>query len=125
MKKKYFFGWANIKWVIREFANMYSNKDSYFSKKRFESSIAFLSGVGIILCFIYSHRQTITNSEVLADAVILFGLAGYTVGLTQKEKKDNLLIQNNVPQLTTDEPKKEEPAPVIDADSMKKSEDSI
>ena len=126
MEKKYFFGWTNIKWVIREFANMYSNKDSYFSKKRFESSIAFLSGVGIILSFVYSHRQTITNSEVLADAVILFGLAGYQLNAIQKEKKENPLPSDNSDIKTaTDSIKKEESAPIIDADSLKKSEDSI
>ena len=91
MVKKYFFGWTNIKWIIREFVAMYSNTDSYFSKKRFESSIAFLSGIGIILCNIYYHRTTITNSEVLANAVILFSIAGYTVSKIQSEKKDNLL----------------------------------
>ena len=68
---------------------MYSNKPSYFSKKRFESSMAFLSGIGIILCWVWLHRATITNSEMIADAVILFGIAGYTVKQIQDEKKEN------------------------------------
>ena len=87
---KCFFGWTNLKWLIKEFIAMYSNEDSYFSKKRFESSMAFLSGIGIILSFVWLHRATITNSEMLADAVILFGIAGYAVNQIQKEKKDLL-----------------------------------
>jgi hypothetical protein len=39
--KTYFFGWTNIKWFISEIGKMYSSKDSYFSKKRIESGIAF------------------------------------------------------------------------------------
>ena len=31
--KKYFFGWENIKWFCKELMNVYSAKDSYFSKK--------------------------------------------------------------------------------------------
>jgi hypothetical protein len=42
MKKKLFFGWENIKWLIREVTNMYSSKESFFSKKRIESGIAFI-----------------------------------------------------------------------------------
>ena len=85
---KCFFGWTNLKWLIKEFIAMYSTRDSYFSKKRFESSIAFLSGVGIILSYVWLHRFTIQNSEVLADAAILLGMAGYAVNQIQKEKKD-------------------------------------
>lgn len=87
MKNK-FFGWENIKWLIKEFVAMYSNKDSYFSKKRFESSIAFLSAVGIILWYVVAHKTIITNSEILADASLLFVIAGYTVKQIQTEKKD-------------------------------------
>lgn len=86
--KKYFFGWTNIKWVIKELIAMYSNKDSYFSKKRFESSLAFLGGYWIVLYHAWSCRATITNSEIIADATLLFVIAGYTVKQIQSEKKD-------------------------------------
>jgi hypothetical protein len=86
--KKTFFGWSNIKWLIKEFMAMYSNHDSYFSKKRFESSMAFLSALGLILAHAHYSRATITNSEILADATLLFVIAGYTVNQIQKEKKD-------------------------------------
>jgi hypothetical protein len=83
---KMFFGWTNLKWLIKEFIAMYSNQDSYFSKKRFESSMAFLSAMGLILTHAYYTRATITNSEILADAALLFAIAGYTVNQIQKEK---------------------------------------
>ena len=83
---KMFFGWTNFKWLIIEFIAMYSNKPSYFSKKRFESSMAFLSALGLILTHAYYSRATITNSEILADAALLFAVAGYTVNQIQKEK---------------------------------------
>lgn len=86
--KKMFFGWSNIKWLVKEFIAMYSNTNSYFSKKRFESSIAFLSATWLILWHAYSSRATITNSEILADALLLFGVAGYTLNHIQKEKKE-------------------------------------
>lgn len=83
---KTFFGWANLKWLLTELLAMYSTKDSYFSKKRFESAIAFISATGLILCHAYYTRATITNSEILADAALLFAIAGYTVNHIQKEK---------------------------------------
>ena len=35
--KRYFLGWENIKWIIRELGKMYSSTISFFSKKRIES----------------------------------------------------------------------------------------
>lgn len=86
--KKTFIGWTNIKWLIKEFIAMYSNTNSYFSKKRFESSLAFLGAVGLVLAHAYYSRATITNSEIIADAVLLFAVAGYTVNQIQGEKKE-------------------------------------
>ncbi len=85
--KKMFFGWSNIKWLIKEFMAMYSNKESYFSKKRFESSIAFLTAMTLIVEHVYYTRDKISNSEVLADVTLLFIIAGYTVNQIQTEKK--------------------------------------
>lgn len=97
MKTKLFFGWVNIKWIIKELIAMYSDKPSFFSKKRIESSIAFLSGVGIILSYVWLHRLTIQNSEILADAALLLGMAGYTVNAIQKEKKGIVPIPEEAP----------------------------
>lgn len=86
--KKLFFGWENFKWLCRELLAMFSNTNSYFSKKRFESSLAFFAAMSIVMYHVWYSRETITNSEVLADATLLFVIAGYTVKQIQTEKVD-------------------------------------
>jgi hypothetical protein len=117
--KKYFFGWTNIKWAIKEFFDMYSNTPSYFSKKRFESSMAFLSAMFLILGHAIYNRNTITNSEILADATLLFIIAGYTVNQIQKEKKE----PTNVKQ--PDTTKKEESKTDSKKEDYSKDEDAV
>lgn len=85
---KTFIGWTNIKWLIKQLIAMYSSKPSYFSKKRFESSIAFLCAIFLIVGHAIYNRATITNSEIIADAVVLFGIAGYTVKMIENSKKE-------------------------------------
>lgn len=86
---KTFFGWTNIKWFIKQIVGMYSNDPNcYFSKKRIESAITFIAATGIILCHVWQHRATITNSEILSDAALLFTIAGYTLNHIQKEKTE-------------------------------------
>ena len=87
MKKKWFFGWDNIKWFITEIGNIYSNKDSYFSKKRTESSIAFIIGQVGMLTFLYESMEKLTTSDVVLWAGVEFAMAGYIVSQIQKEKK--------------------------------------
>ncbi len=97
---KTFFGWTNLKWLIKQFIAIYSNEPSYFSKKRFESSMAFLGGYWVILYHVWSCRATISNSEILADAALLFAIAGYTVNQIQSEKK----IEKPAAEAEPDEP---------------------
>ena len=106
--KKYFFGWGNIKWVIKELFAMYSAKDSYFSKKRIESALAFLGGYWIVLYHAWACRETITNSEIIADATLLFVIAGYTVRQIQSEKKELPAVNNEKAPEVVSEPKKDE-----------------
>ena len=84
------FGYDNFKRLLKEIVLSYSDTPSLISKKRVESSIAFFSAIGIILCYVWIHRMTIGNSEMLADVVILFGISGYNIAKIQQEKKDNL-----------------------------------
>ena len=42
MKKKWFFGWFNVKFLIKELVKLYSNEPSYFSKKKFNTEINFI-----------------------------------------------------------------------------------
>ena len=62
--KKYFFGWQNIKWFIREFGEMYSSRKSFFSKKRLESGIAFIIGQWGMIFFLMENHSKMTTSDL-------------------------------------------------------------
>jgi hypothetical protein len=87
MKKKLFFGWTNIKWLIKELINLYSNVNSYFSKKRIESGIAFFIGQFGMVYFLLINIDKLTTSDIALWAGIEFAIAGYIVNQIQKEKK--------------------------------------
>ena len=87
MKKKWFFGWTNIKWLIKELINLYSNSSSYFSKKRIESGIAFLVGQWGMVYFLLINIEKLTTSDIALWAGVEFAIAGYIVNQIQKEKK--------------------------------------
>lgn len=86
--KKLFFGWSNIKWFIKEIGNLYSNKESYFSKKRFESGIAFIIGQWGMIYFLIEKIQTLTSSDIALWAGIEFAISGYVLTQIQKEKRE-------------------------------------
>lgn len=85
--KKLFFGWTNIKWFITELVNLFSNKPSYFSKKRFESSIAFIVGQYGMVYFLITNMSKMVTSDIVLWAGVEFAIAGYIVSQIQKEKK--------------------------------------
>lgn len=95
--KKWFFGWENIKWVCREFMNIYSAKDSYFSKKRIESGIAFIIAQWGMIFFLLEKHSTLTMGEFLLWAAAEFAVSGYIINKIQKEKKptDSETPENN------------------------------
>jgi hypothetical protein len=87
-KNKYFFGWTNIKWVIIETINLYSNKDSFFSKKRIESGIAFMIAQTGMVFYLWNKYSTMSVYDFLLWASVEFAVSGYIVNQIQKEKKD-------------------------------------
>jgi len=87
MKKKWFFGWTNIKWLIKELINLYSNANSYFSKKRIESGIAFLVGQWGMIYFLVKNIDKLVTSDIALWAGVEFAIAGYIINQIQKEKK--------------------------------------
>ena len=95
MKTKYFFGWDNIKWGIKELINIYSSKTSYFSKKRIESGIAFLIAQWGMVYFLYQHHDKLTMGEFLLWAAVEFAVSGYMINQIQKEKKEKLESSSN------------------------------
>ena len=110
-KKRYFFGWSNIKWLLREIMKIYSSEPSYFSKKRVESSVAFIIGQMGMLYWIMFHYQTIGISDFLLWASVEFVISGYYVTQIQKEKKDTsdtIIIE---PELIVEDESTEEELP--------------
>ena len=93
MKKKWFFGWTNIKLLIKELIKLYSNEPSYFSKKRVESGIAFLVGQFGMVYFLVINIDKLTTSDIALWAGIEFAIAGYIVNQIQKEKKTDDTIE--------------------------------
>jgi hypothetical protein len=87
MKKKWFFGWSNIKFLIKELIKLYSNEPSYFSKKRVESGIAFIVGQWGMIYFLTQNIDKLTTSDIALWAGVEFAIAGYIINQIQKEKK--------------------------------------
>ena len=103
MGKRYFFGWDNIKWAIREVVSLYSDKRSLFSKKRIESSIAFLIAQGGKIYFLIERVGEMTTSEVISWSAVEFIIAGYTVNQIQKEKKNESKVKEGNDENTSSE----------------------
>jgi len=80
---------SKIKWFFNEIMKMYSTEDSYFSKKRVESGIAFLIAQFGMIFFLVKKLDTMDVYELSIWAGMEFLIAGYTVTQIQKEKKDN------------------------------------
>jgi hypothetical protein len=87
-KKKYFFGWANIKWFITEMMNLFTSKPSIYSKKRIESGISFVVGQFGMVYYLILNVERLTASDIVLWSGVEFAIAGYIVNQIQKEKKD-------------------------------------
>jgi len=85
-KKKWFFGWENIKWGIKELIKIYSPKPSYFSKKRIESGVAFLIAQWGMIFFLLQKYDTLSMGEFILWAAAEFAVSGYIINKIQKEK---------------------------------------
>ena len=86
--KKTFIGWTNMKWFMREIMNLYSDKPSYFSKKRIESGIAFAIAQWGMIFFLIKKIEKMDSVDLSMWAGIEFLVAGYVISQIQKEKKN-------------------------------------
>ena len=76
----------NIKWFFKELLLIYSNKPSFFSKKRIESGLSFLiAQVGMVF-FLAVKYDSISMGEFILWAGAEFAVAGYIINKIQKEK---------------------------------------
>ena len=87
MKKQWFFGWTNIKWFITEIGKIYTANPSYFSKKRIESSIAFIVGQVGMVWFLCENMSRLTSSDIVLWSGVEFAISGYILNQIQKEKE--------------------------------------
>ena len=65
---------------------MYSNEESYFSKKRVESGISFVIGQFGMVFFLSQNIDLMSSSDLAIWASIEFAIAGYLINQIQKEK---------------------------------------
>lgn len=86
-EKTFFFGWTNMKWMLKELLNVYSSKNSYFSKKRIESGIAFIIAQWGMIFFLLEKHATLSMGEFLLWAAAEFAVSGYIINKIQQEKK--------------------------------------
>jgi hypothetical protein len=97
MKKENWFTicYNNIKWFFTELMKIYSSEDSYFSKKRIESGVAFIIAQFGMVYFLMEHHATLTMGEFLLWAAAEFAVSGYIINKIQSEKAANAeAVQN-------------------------------
>ena len=85
--KKYFFGWSNIKWGIKEIIKIYSYNNSFFSKKRIESGVAFIIAQWGMIYFLSYKINSMSTSDMVMWAGVEFAISGYIIHQIQKEKE--------------------------------------
>ncbi len=102
-QRKYFFGWSNFKWLIRELMKVYSSEKSFFSKKRLESGIAFfIAQFGMVFFLLYSY-PVLTMGEFMLWAAGEFAVSGYIINKIQQQKRIEM-DNNNQNNENNDEP---------------------
>lgn len=92
----------NVKWFIKEIGKIYSTEDSYFSKKRIESGMAFVIGQFGMIYFLIQSVDTMTMQDMLMWSGTEFLMAGYTVSQIQKEKKRKDPVSDSGPEILND-----------------------
>lgn len=85
---KLFFGWTNIKWFISEINKIYSGStDSFYSKKRIESGIAFIIFQWGMIYYLLKHSSTMAMTDMLLWAGIESAVAGYMINQIEKNNR--------------------------------------
>ena len=82
--------WKRVIWFFTEMINLWSDKPSYFSKKRVESSMAFIIAQAGMIIYLVKRVDTMDIYEFLMWAGAEFLIAGYTISQIQREKKHNM-----------------------------------
>ena len=70
-----------------EILKIYSNQNSFFSKKRIESAIAFIIGQWGMIYFLIQSISTLSAGDFAIWAGVEFAVAGYIVHYIEQGKK--------------------------------------
>ena len=73
--------------MLKELLNVYSSKNSYFSKKRIESGLAFIIAQWGMIFFLLEKHAELSMGEFLLWAAAEFAVSGYIINKIQQEKK--------------------------------------
>lgn len=92
--KIYLFGWANIKWFIIEVVRTFSNKPSYFARKRIESLILFVNAMVLLDVWYIKSFEKIDYVSALGVFTAQMIYCGYQVAQIRKDVAANAAIEN-------------------------------
>lgn len=82
---KGFFGWENSKWFIRQIRDTFSNKPSYFSRKRIESFFIFINATILLDIWLYKNIDDLNWEGMVAIYGAQMIYAGYQVTQIRKD----------------------------------------
>lgn len=77
---------VGIIWYAKQLIAMWSDKDSFFGKKRVESGLAFMFALAYTCFYVYYRRHDFSIFEFSYVLTTWLLIAGYTVNMIQKEK---------------------------------------
>jgi len=108
-EKKWFLGWTNIKWIIKEFIKIGSSDQSYFSKKRIESGIAFFVYQWGSIYYLMNKIDSMVSGDFLLWAGIELAICGYIIGQIERSKNTISEVKQEITikETTSKEPRNE------------------
>lgn len=93
--KIYLFGWTNFRWFIIEVVRTFSNKPSYFARKRIESLILFVNAMVLLDVWYIKSFEKIDYVSALGVFTAQMIYCGYQVAQIRKDVVANAAIDNN------------------------------
>lgn len=74
--------------ILKDLYATLSNTKSFLSLKRIERAILFCLSVGILSCYVWHVRNTISTVEIMGIITLTFGYAGFNVVMGNKDQKN-------------------------------------
>lgn len=83
-------GRKRVKWLIWELIKLYSSTNSFFSKKRIESGIAFIIAESGAIFWLLKKYDDMTTSDFIMWLSPQLFVAGWMISQIQREKTTNV-----------------------------------